>query len=238
MREIKAVLFDLDETLTDAPAGLEAAHRAVARKLHDYLRGRGVEVDGATVRSKLDAFDDRMNLETKYDRDEWWPALLAELGFRQEVPPEILKELTKLYWYTFADANKPYADAEATLSHLRSKGYKLGLVTDTDGTKGMKRRRLKRLGLVKFFDVVVIGGEDTLRTKPSPEPFQLAASKLGLRPKECVVVGDKPFTDIKGAKAAGMRTILVKRRDWGIGERADFTINSLAELPSVLGKSE
>jgi putative hydrolase of the HAD superfamily len=234
---VKAVLFDLDETLTDAPTGLEAAHRAVARKLHDYLRERGVEADEGAVHSKLGVFDDRMNLETKYDRDEWWPVLLAELGFRREIPRQIIKNLTELYWATFTDASKPYADAEPTLSRLKDKGYKLGLVTDTDGAKGMKRRRLGRLGLVKLFEVVVVGGDDTQRTKPSPEPFQLAASKLGLRPGECVVVGDKPFTDIKGAKAAGMKAILIKRRDWGLGERADLTINSLAELPQALEKS-
>ena len=233
-RDFKAVLFDLDETLTDASAGLDAAHRVVAKRLHNYLRQHGVEVNEITLRSKLDAFDDKMNMETKYNRDEWWPELLAELGLKREVPRQITEELTQLYWTTYSSADNPYADAESTLSYLKQKGYKLGLVTDTDGKPGMKSRRLKHLGFVGLFDVVVIGGEDTLRTKPSPEPFLFAASKLGLPASKCVFVGDKPFTDIKGAKAAGMRTILVKRRDWGIGERADFTVSSLAEILRVL----
>ena len=233
-RDFKAVLFDLDETLTDASAGLEAAHRAVAKRLYNYLRQHGVGVNENTLRSKLDAFDDKMNMETKYDRDEWWPELLAELGLKQEVPREIAEELTQLYWTTYSSADNPYADAESTLSYLKLKGYKLGLVTDTDGKPGMKNRRLKHLDLIRFFDVVVIGGDDTPRTKPSPEPFLLAASKLGLPASKCVFVGDKPFTDIKGAKAAGMRTILVMRRDWGVSERADFAVSSLAEIPRVL----
>lgn len=237
-RDLKAVLFDLDETLTDASAGLDAAHRAVSKRLHNYLRQHGVEVNETILRSKLDAFDDKMNMETKYDRDEWWPELLAELRLKREMPRQITEELTQLYWTTYSSADNPYADAEPTLSYLKQKGYKLGLVTDTDGKPGIKSKRLKHLDFIGLFDVVVISGEDTSKTKPSPEPFLLAASKLGLHPSECVVVGDKPFTDIKGGKAAGMRTIWIKRREWGVEERADFTINSLAELARVLGESE
>ncbi len=230
----KAVLFDLDETLIDAPTGLGAAHHAVARKLRRYLFERGVEVNETHIRSKLKTLDDRMNLETEYDRDEWWPTLLQELGVEQKLSHRFTEELTQLYWDSFVEESKPYPDAEPTLSYLKGKSYKLGLVTDTDCKPGMKERRLQRFEFVRLFDVVIIGGEDTPRTKPSPEPFLLAASKLGLRASDCAFVGDKPFTDIKGAKTAGMQTILVKRRDWGVGERADFTINSLDELRSLL----
>jgi putative hydrolase of the HAD superfamily len=131
-------------------------------------------------------------------------------------------------------ASKPYADTRPTLAYLKRKGYKLGMITDTDGVKGKKKRRIKCLDFLEFFDVVVIGGDDTKQTKPSPRPFELAASKLGLPASKCVFVGDKPFTDIRGAKTAGMRAILLKLRDWGCGDRADFTINSLAELPQIL----
>lgn len=234
MMRVKAVLFDLDETLTDAPTGLEAAHRAVAGRLHRHLIECGVEVDEAPIRSKLKVLDDRMNMETKYNRDAWWPVLLEEIGAEQKISHSLIEELTQLYWATFAEASKPYADAEPTLSYLAGKGYKLGLVTDTDGRPMMKRKRIERIEFIKLFDVIVVGGEDTPRTKPSPEPFLLAASKLGLSASDCVFVGDKPFTDIKGAKTTGMRTILVKRRDWGVEERPDFTIKSLSELHDVL----
>jgi len=238
MSGVKAVLFDLDETLIDAQAGLKATHHAVARRLCEYLARSGVKVTEESVRAKLRALDDRMNVATKYDCDAWWPVLLGEIDVKQKISRSLVKELTRLYWATYAGASEPYPDAEPTLVYLKDKGYKLGLVTDTDGRKGWKKRRIKHFRFAGFFDTIVIGGEDTPHTKPDPGSFLLAASKLGLRASECVFVGDKPFTDIKGAKAAGMRTILLKRRDWGIGERADFTISSLAELPRVLGKGE
>ena len=231
---IKAVLFDLDETLTDALTGLRAAQLAVAGKLHKYLRNQGIEVDEEFIRSRLAEFDDRMAIEMRNDRDEWWPELLAGFGVKREVPRRMVKQLTKLYWTTFARVNKPCPDAGLTLFYLRDKGYKLGLITDTDVVHGMKRERVRRFKFVKLFDAVVISGEDIPETKPSPKPFLLLASKLGASLGECVVVGDKPFTDIKGAKAAGMRTIWLKRRDWGVEERADFTIESLTELRRIL----
>jgi HAD superfamily hydrolase (TIGR01662 family) len=233
MRGINAVLFDLDETLIDASAGLDAAHEAVARRLRDHLSENGIRADEATIRPKLDEFDDRMNMKTRYNRDEWWPVLFHEFGLRKKVPRRITEELTELYWNTYSSVSKPYPDAEPTLNYLNQKGYKLGLVTDTDGKPGIKSRRLKHLDFIGIFDVVVISGEDTIHTKPSREPFLLAASKLGLNAEECAVVGDKPFTDIRGAKAAGMQAIWLRRRDWGTEEPADLVVDSLAKLLEI-----
>jgi putative hydrolase of the HAD superfamily len=120
------------------------------------------------------------------------------------------------------------------LRHLRSLGFKLALVTDTDGTPGLKRTRISSMPILRFFDSVVVAGEDTLRPKPDPEPFLLAASQLGVGPSECVVVGDKPYTDIRGGKAAGMLTVRVFRRRWRDEEPADYTIESLGELLDLL----
>jgi putative hydrolase of the HAD superfamily len=236
MPGVKAVLFDLDETLIDAQAGLKATHHTVAKRLCEYLARSGIKVSERSIRVKLKALDDRMNVETKYNRDAWWPVLFGEIDVEQKISRSLVEELTHLYWVTFARATEPYPDAEPTLIHLKGEGYKLGLVTDTDGRKGWKKRRIKQFRLAGLFDTIVIGGDDTLHTKPDPDSFLLAASNLGLRAGECVFVGDKPFTDIKGAKAAGMRTILLNRRDWGISERADFTISSLAELPGLIAK--
>ncbi len=234
MRGVKAVLFDLDETLIDSPMGLDAAHCALAKRLRGYLRERGIDMDEAALSSKLDDFDDRMNMKTRYNRGEWWPILFAELGLKGDVPQQIVEELTKLYWDTYSAKSPPYPDVRATLEYLKERGYKLGIVSDTDGKPGMKGERLKNLDFMVFFEVVAAGGDDTPKTKPNPESFLLAASRLGVRPAECVVVGDKPFTDIKGGKAAGMRTIWVRRRDWGVEESADFIINSLSELKRIL----
>jgi putative hydrolase of the HAD superfamily len=151
-------------------------------------------------------------------------------------PSKITKKMTNTYWSTFAAKNRPYPGAEAVLSKLKKNGYKLGLVTDTDGKKGMKRIRLRRLSLVRFFDTVAIGGDDTSHAKPSPESFLLAAKKLHVAPEECLMVGDKPFTDIRGAKAAGMKAVLLKKREWKIGAKPDAVIHKLPDVLLLLKK--
>lgn len=228
------MLFDLDETLIDDSTGLERTHRAVAKRLKSYLHGRGVEASEEELFSSITKLDDKMNLERKYIRNDWWPLLLAKQGIKMVLPKELLDELTWIYWKTFADNTKPYPDAEPTLEYLKGKGYRLGIVTDTDGTRGIKEMRLRQFKFLRDFDVVIISGEDTPKTKPDPGPFLLAAERLGVMPDECVFVGDKPFTDIDGGKAAGMKTVHLKRRDWGVEVRSDYTIENLAELRKIL----
>ncbi len=231
---VKGVLFDLDETLIDDFVGLETAHRAVARELHNYVKERGARVSEEELFSKVTELDDKMNMKRKYIRNDWWPLLLEQMGIRVELPKPLLDELTLRYWETFADNTEPYPDTEATLRYLKDKGYRLGIITDTDGTAGIKKMRLQRLDIVRYFDAIVIAGEDTPKTKPDPGPYLMVAKQLGVKPAECVFVGDKPFTDVDGGRAAGMATVLLKRRDWGVKENCDYTIRQLAELRGLL----
>ncbi|MGQ9515616.1 MAG: HAD family hydrolase, partial [Thermoproteota archaeon] len=224
--QIKAVLFDLDETLIDAAKGLRAAHANVSRKLCLFMKN----VKIAKVLREIAKLDDEMNRLRRYDRDLWWQKLVDRLGFRIKLSTPIIKELTKTYWKSYAKAARPYPDAKEVLQYLRRKGYLLGIVTDTDVAPGIKRRRIRELPFVDLFDVVVIAGEDTKHTKPDPGAFILAAKKLGISRSSYIFVGDKPFTDIKGAKSAGMKTILVNRREWPSNVKANFTIKTLTQI--------
>jgi len=225
------VLFDLDETLIDAEKGLRAAHADVARIIKSLCP------KDIAIRSILKAMaqlDDEMNKCTKYDRDGWWQELVDRLGCKATLSPTTIRALTGSYWGSYAKAAGPYDDVSGILQYLRDKGYRLGIVADTDGVLGLKRDRINCLGFRGFFDTVVIAGEDTSMTKPDPEPLLLAARRLGVPPSECAFVGDKPFTDIRGANAAGMQSILVMRRHWESGDVATFTIKRLAELKELL----
>jgi FMN phosphatase YigB (HAD superfamily) len=108
------------------------------------------------------------------------------------------------------------------------------MVTDDDGTVGFKRRRILNLSFKDFFDAVVVAGDEVAERKPSPLPFLLIADKLATSPHRCVMVGDKPFTDIKGGKSAGMITIHIERRKWVDSVEADYQVTALAELTTLL----
>jgi putative hydrolase of the HAD superfamily len=138
-----------------------------------------------------------------------------------------------MYWNEQVKA-KVFDDVIPTLDYLKNRGYLLGIITDTDGAPSIKKWRIRQSNLTKYFSVIFIAGEDSEKVKPDPEPFILAASKLGLHPEECMMIGDKPFTDIEGAKRAGMKATLVLRKEWNYYANADYVIRSLVEVSSFL----
>jgi len=234
LSNVKAVLFDLDETLINSIQGHAGAHATVCKILTEFLVGKKVSVDERDLSLRISRLDDEMNKVFMYDRDEWWPRLVQKVAAQVSLPRNLVKKLTREYWLAYASAAKPYPDTIPTLDYLKEKGYLLGLVSDTDKLPGMKRHRIEIQPFKHLFNITLVSGEETKETKPSPEPFLVAAEKLRVKPEECIFVGDKPFADIKGAKSAGMKTVLIHRRDWGSNVEADYVASSLTELRRIL----
>jgi pyrophosphatase PpaX len=133
------------------------------------------------------------------------------------------------------DTLVPCAGMDGVLAQLKREGRILGIVT-------AKRRATVELAFehVPFghlFDVVV-GGDETLRHKPEPEPVLLALERLGAPPEEAAYVGDSPF-DVAAGKAAGVYTVAVT---WGgihgreslEAEHPDAVVDTAEELLAVL----
>jgi len=231
---VEAVIFDLDETLIDAQRGLKAAHERVSDLLQRFLRDSGKNAEKSRIETTVRRMDDEFNRQIVYDRNLWWQKILEELGCHKTIPKPYIKKITSEYWRIYEEASVPYPDAISTLEYLRQETYKLGLVTDDDGTVGFKRRRILNLSFKGFFDAVVVAGDEVAERKPSPLPFLLIADKLEASPCRCVMVGDKPFTDIKGGRGAGMITIHIERRKWVDSVEADYEVTTLAELRTLL----
>lgn len=148
-----------------------------------------------------------------------------------------IHQITLQYWNSYANAAKPFSDAESTVRRVKKNGYKVAVVSDTDGTPGMKRSRFKHVSFHKLIKILVVAGEDSPRVKPGHESFLLVANRLRVNPRECIYVGDNPRTDIAGAKAVGMTTVIVKRRGNDQGEPA-YRIDSLRKIPRLLRSIE
>ncbi len=234
LENIKAVIFDLDETLLDAQKGLKAAQKATAERISKNFPKLRNKLGKNRLVEELSKFDDKMNRERKYERDEWWPLFLKMSGFDGDLDESMIRELTETYWDNYIDSATPFPLASSVLEYLDEKGYLLGLLTDTDGSDISKRNRIRPLDLSKFFEATIVGGEDTAESKPSTKCFQLIARELGVEPENCCMVGDKPFTDIKGANSVGMKTILIRRREWKTTEEPNFQIRKLKEIKNLL----
>ena len=185
------VLFDLDGTVVDSGAIILASMRHAMREVlgSEHSDHELMEAVGG-------------------------PGLEAQMA---AFAPDRIDELVSVY----RAHNEPLHDElvactgmEEVLVRLHAEGRRLGIVT-------AKRRSTVELAfanvpLAHLFETVV-GGDETARHKPDPEPLLLAAQRMGADPAQTAYVGDSPF-DVGAAKAAGMFAIAVT---WGgIHDRA------------------
>jgi putative hydrolase of the HAD superfamily len=130
----------------------------------------------------------------------------------------------------------PFPDAYQTLSLLRSRGYRLGLLSNTWWAAEWHHAALAPHGLVPLLDAMVYTS-DLPHSKPHPTVFLEVATRLGVEARDCVMVGDRMVDDIGGALSAGMAAIWIKNdRFWPQPEHIVPTasIKELAELPALL----
>ncbi|MFQ6054239.1 MAG: HAD family hydrolase [Candidatus Bathyarchaeia archaeon] len=128
-----------------------------------------------------------------------------------------------------------FPDAVPALERMRGMGLKLCLSTGRDAEE--KAETMERLGGTRLFDHAFSEASiGCLKTEPAY--YRIALERAGSRPEEAVSVGDTPMSDIRPAKALGIRTIWVNRR----GEerprdgrlRADHEVHDLLEAADLL----
>ena len=142
--------------------------------------------------------------------------------------------LSKTPWHS--EDEVPYPDAVSTLTRLRRRGYKLGVIANQNYAT---EQRLKNWNLHHFFDVIAASAELGM-VKPDPEIFEWALKQANCRPQNAVMVGDRMDNDIAPANRLGIHTVRLKR---GLGayhepqsdnETPEYTISTLEELFDLL----
>jgi putative hydrolase of the HAD superfamily len=141
--------------------------------------------------------------------------------------------------YLVGDEPRPVPGVTELLPALAER-YRLGLISDTGLTPGrVLRGVMRRDGLLGHFEVLTFS--DELGTaKPQPEPFLHTLRLLDVPPEKAAHIGDLPETDLRGARAVGMTTILflgVSHREDG-RELADGVFGQYDELESLLKRVE
>ena len=197
------------------------------------MRKEGIRYSEANLFRKLRLVDLEMHgRKFLYNRDVWWETLLKQLGLSKLKGPWV-HETTLRYWKSYARASPLFYDTLSTIHRLKKAGFRIGMVSDSDGTPGMKMKRIRRQPFLKSLESIVVAGEDTPSVKPSRRPFALVAERLALQPRNCVYIGDNPNTDIEGAKGVGMMMILVKRRG-PKGGHPNYLARSLSDVARLL----
>lgn len=213
---IKAVVFDLDDTLYPEREYVRSGFRAVA----DMLEARG----------KAGAFDELDALFEK-DREGVFDRYADSRGVDA-------KELVELY-RTHAPDIKLFDDVLPALAELRDNGYKLGIITD--GRPQGQRAKIAALGLETVVDKIIITDELGERyRKPSEKAFELMCEELCVSPDEMLYVGDNPKKDFAIKKSLPVKTVRVYRgglygaEPYADGIKEDESISSLAEISQAV----
>jgi len=220
---IKAVVFDLDNTLVDFMRMKEQAVVSAVEAMIDA----GLPMEKKKAYEKIFEIYDREGIEDQKVFDKF---LEEELG---RIDYKILAAGIVAYRKAKEASLVPYPHVRYALMELLRKGLKLGVVSDAPRLQAWTR--LAQVGLHHYFQVVVTF-DDCGERKPSPLPFKIAISRLGVEPNETIMVGDWVERDIVGAKKLGMVTVFVRygntfeTKDSG----ADFEIDDIAELLNIV----
>ena len=221
---IKAVLFDLDETLIVRAGAIRAFIADQYRRFAAKLAG----IDASAYAERFLAMEDNGRIP----KDKVYPAFIAAMGITG-VSPDMLLEDYRSNYANFAVLNP---GARETVAAIRDGGRLTGIITN--GNERVQLAKLDATGLADLFDTVVVSEAVGLR-KPDPAIFRLAAANLGIATDAALFVGDNPEVDIVGAAGAGMQTAWFRNGlSWpeGLLPRADADIDGLAEVLHLPGR--
>ena len=223
---IKAVIFDLDNTLMDfmkmksmsidagingmIEAGLNIDFQESKTKIYDIYEKKGFEYQ--------EVFDDFITescgtLEHKY-------LAAAIVSYRK------IKDATMVL----------YPNVNSTLISLSKLGLKLGVVTDAPSREAWIR--LYSVSMHHLFDAVV-AFDDTGYRKPSSEPFLKISNLLSINPEDILMVGDWPERDVIGAKKLNMKTAFARYGDMfkTVHSGADYDLDDISELIEIISSN-
>ena len=230
---IRALLFDLDDTLFDHRASAGEALRRVCRA-HDCLRAAAfadVERQHASLLEEMHPRVVTGLLGMDEARVERFRQLLLRFG--GAVTDDLCREAAAMYRREYLDARRATAGAEALLAAVRRRA---SVAIVSNNMLQEQTEKLEFCRLAAHVDALIVS-EAAGVSKPDPAIFRAALEAIGAQPHEAVMIGDSWTADVLGAHAAGIRPIWfnplgLPRPD----ENSDVAeLRTLEPTPAVLG---
>jgi putative hydrolase of the HAD superfamily len=220
---IRAIVFDLDNTLTDF---MKMKSDAITAAI-DGMIDAGLQLPREMVRARIDAIYQEQGLEYQRVFDQ---LIESELG---HIDPKILASGIVAYRRARESALVLYPHVQMTLLELTRRGIRLGVVSDAP--EAQVWLRLCSLSLQHVFDAVVTF-EDTGQRKPSPAPFKEVLRRLDVEPSQALMIGDWAERDVVGAASLGMKTVFARYGDTFDTESsgADYEVDDVHELVAIV----
>ncbi|WOC60434.1 HAD family hydrolase [Paenarthrobacter sp. AT5] len=220
---IRAVLFDLDNTLFDhsssARAGVDAFLHHLGTESSNELTRCWFQIEEVNYQRFL-----AKELTFQEQRRERLRQFLPLAGLSVPQTNTRIDELFTTYLENYEDAWRAFPDAGPALTSLRGMGVPVGVITN--GNHDQQTSKVKRIGLEPLVDRV-FSSELTSHAKPAIEAFLQPCRSMNVSPTETLYIGDNYRIDVEGARNAGLQAIHLDRE----GSMGEGTIQSLAELP-------
>lgn len=213
MSQLRAVLLDFGHTLVNYEADEDALLQSY-REIHAYLDLVGVSrepvpddlmlrvfrhLSEAITRSYHDGQLEELDCLALYDD------AFRHLGYRLDA--ELLQTVLELDHRALARQFEVPAETLAAIRALRESGLQIGLVSNATPLGKVMRHDLAVLGLADLIDLAAYSSEVGFR-KPHPRLYLTVVEGLGLRPEDCLFVGDRVKEDVLGSQSLGMAAVL------------------------------
>ncbi|HUS72341.1 MAG TPA: HAD family hydrolase [Sedimentisphaerales bacterium] len=241
-KKIKAVLFDLGETLLNfGRVNKSRVFQQGARLSYDFLKSCGQPVGSFNYYCwrNLLALRIRHWLSNVTGKDFNALLLLRGIGTKRGIrlDRQQWRHFAWLWYEPLRKVAKTESNITETLTKLKELGIKLGIVSNTFVHSSSLEKHLEQLGILDFFTVRLYSYEFDFR-KPDARIFKTAAERIGEILENIMFVGDQINKDVKAAARIGMQAVL-KAAYTNVGKKTPkgaWKINQLAELPTLIEK--
>lgn len=217
---IRAVIFDLDDTLIDRRAALDS-----------FLDWQAFELFGDKP-SLVARFKDRF-CELDSNGRVWKDVVYSQLSREFDLGNHSSMDLLAVFEQRFAEFCQTLPFVKEMLDALKAQGLKLGLITN--GRSPFQEEKLFAVGLCNSFDVVLVSASLGI-SKPDKAIFNLCCEQLSVTPCEALFVGDNPRDDIDGAKNAGLKTVFIPGASADYCDSADARCGNYREFGQILAQ--
>lgn len=215
---IKAVIFDIDNTLYD----FDSVHRIAMSALKAYMKENfdiGPEETEALVKKCMDIIAERTgDTAAQHNRLLRFQCVLEQLGstdYRKAM------EMYHVYWDTVIEEMEPEPGLIPLLERLKRRGIRLGIGSDM--TAYVQYRKLEKIGVLQYMDFLVMS-EEAGAEKPMGQFFELCLKKAGCGPAECVFIGDSLKKDVIGAAKCGLMGTWYNPKNKEVKEAAGYPV--------------
>jgi putative hydrolase of the HAD superfamily len=212
---VYGILFDLDDTLIAFDAVTDRSWKEVCLEYSTAKPGVDSGALFAAIKKENDWYwsDPERHRIGRNTLPVARQNVLREVFMTLDLPQSDADAMAERYSTVRLDNMYVLPGAQPTLDFLRSKGYRLGLLTNGDGET--QRYKIERFELAKYFETILVEGELGYG-KPDMRIYRLALSALRLEPEDTYMIGDNLTWDVEAPQQLGIRAIWIDRKRTGL----------------------